>query len=48
VPDHARVVLLSLAVGAGSAALGDRTTLVAPPDARVEAFLRQLRTRAPT
>jgi hypothetical protein len=39
------VVLLGVAVGAGAMFLGDRATLVPPPEARVEAFLRQLQTR---
>jgi hypothetical protein len=33
---------LGLAVSGGATLLGDRTTFVSPPDARAEAFLRQL------
>jgi hypothetical protein len=39
------LTLLGVAIGAVAPLVGDRTTLVPPPDARVEAFLRQLSTR---
>jgi hypothetical protein len=41
----AGVTALGVALGLVAALAGDRTTLVPPPDARVEAFLRQLSTR---
>jgi hypothetical protein len=39
------LTILGLGIGTGAALVGDRTTLVAPPDARVEAFLRELKGR---
>jgi len=41
----AGVSALGIAIGIAATLAGDRTTLVPPPDARVEAFLRQLSTR---
>jgi hypothetical protein len=38
------LTLFGLAINGAATLLGDRTTLVAPPDARVESFLRQLAT----
>lgn len=39
------LTILGLGIGAGATLLGDRATLVPPPDARVEAFLRELNGR---
>jgi hypothetical protein len=41
------VTMLGLGVSNGAIWLGDRMTLVAPPEARAEAFLRELKTRRP-